>query len=251
VTWNYLNLRVRTYGTMMIRSQKKRIEWLHWWEKVDLNIPGTGPEFGDKEFDASSNSLQSMNGSDSDNVRKKKRYRKFNKKFDLKIPISFKVGDQFLDTHVFKQVLKTHAVQQRFDYLYKHNDTSRVSAIYKEEHCEWRIHAYIDVTQTCTQIKTYYPTYVCGNQYINTRCDVKYLVRTYKKDFKDDPMWISYALKERVKRDLNINVPIAHCYQAKREALHQLFGSHSKQYRLTRRYAMTIHSTNPGSSAYI
>jgi hypothetical protein len=65
----------------------------HWWEKVDLNILGKGTEFGNKESDASSDGLRSMDGSDSDNVRKKKRYRQFNKKFDLKISISFEVGD--------------------------------------------------------------------------------------------------------------------------------------------------------------
>jgi hypothetical protein len=142
-------------------------------------------------------------------------------------------------------------VQQGFDYLYKHNDMSTVSAICKEENCDWRIHTSIDATRTCTQIKTYYPTHVCDNQYVNTRCDVEYLVHTYKKDFKDDHMWTPYALKERVKSNLNINVSIARCYRTKREALCQLFGSYSKQYRLTRRYAMAIHSTNPSSSAYI
>jgi hypothetical protein len=129
--------------------------------------------------------------------------------------------------------------------------TSRVSVICRQEHCEWRIHASIDTTRTYTQIKTYYPTHVRGNQYVNTRCDVDYLVRNYQKDFKDDPTWTPYALKERMKRNLNINVSIVHCYRVKREALHQLFSSHSKQYRLTRQYAMVIYSTNPGNSAYI
>jgi hypothetical protein len=67
-------------------------------------------------------------------------------------------------------------------------------------------------------------------------CDVDYLIHTYKKDIKDDLTWTSYALQQRVKRDLNIDLPIACCYKAK-EILHQLFASHSKQYRLTRRYA--------------
>ena len=129
---------------------------------------------------------------------------------------------------------------------------SRVNTICKHSsRCDWWIHASTDATQTCTQIKTYYLNHNCGAQYECRRCDVEYLVRTYKKDFKDDPTWTPYALKERVKRDLNINVPIARCYRAKREALLQIFGSHSNQYRLTRRYTMAIHSTNPGSNTYI
>ena len=71
------------------------------------------------------------------------------------------------------------------------------------------------------------------------------------KDFKDDPTWTPYALQQKAKRDLNIDVPIARCYRAKKETLHQIFGSHSNQYQLTRQYALAILSTNPGSSAYV
>ena len=171
----------------MMRSRKRRMERLTGGKKVDLNIPGNEAKFGDKEPDDSSDGLQSMDGSDSDNVRKKKRCGQFNEKFDLKISIEFRVGDQFRDTHVFKQALKTFVVQHGFDYVYKHNDTSRVRAICRQKHCYWRIYASTDATRTCTQIKNYYPTHIYGAQYDCTRCDVEYLIRTYKKDFKDDP----------------------------------------------------------------
>jgi hypothetical protein len=78
-----------------------------------------------------------------------------------------------------------------------------------------------------TLLKTFYPTHICCNTYENTRYDVEYLVHIYK-DFKDDPTWTPYALQQKLKRDLNINVPIASCYRAKNDALHQLFGRHSK-----------------------
>jgi hypothetical protein len=54
---------------------KEKDGMAHLWENVDLNILGKGVEFGDKEFNGSSNGLHSMDGSDSDNVRKKKQYR--------------------------------------------------------------------------------------------------------------------------------------------------------------------------------
>ena len=73
------------------------------------------------------------------------------------------------------------------------------------------------------QIKIFYLTHVCSNPYKNTKYDVKYLVCTYKSSFKNDPTWILYALQQRVKRDCNIDVPIAHCYRTK-EALLQLLG---------------------------
>ena len=42
----------------------------HWWEKVDLGMPGDEAESRDKEPDDSSNGLRSMDGSDLDNVKK-------------------------------------------------------------------------------------------------------------------------------------------------------------------------------------
>jgi hypothetical protein len=130
----------------------------------------------------------------------------------LTISVTFALGDQFTDAYSFKRALKTFAVQNGFDYYYRHNDLGKVSVVcreHKERDCKWRIHVSIDATRTCLQIKTLYSTHTCGNQYENTRCDVEYLVRVYRKDFKDDPTWTPYALQQRVKRDLNIDVPIA------------------------------------------
>jgi hypothetical protein len=183
-----------------------------------------------------SDGLASLGDSDFNGVKRKK-YRQFNEKHDLTIPVKLALGDQFPDAYSIKRALKTFAVQNNFDYHYRHNDLGRVSAIcreHKQRDCKWRFHASIDATRTCFQIKTLYPTHNYGNQYENTRCDVEYPVRVYRKDFKDDPTWTPYALQQRVKRDLNIYVPIARCYRAKKEALHQIFGSHSNQFRLTR-----------------
>ena len=84
----------------------------HWWENIDLGVNETGADLGDKEAAKnSSDGLGSLQGNDSDDVGRKKRYRQFNEKFDLNIPINFKLGDVFLDTYVFKRASKTQAVQ--------------------------------------------------------------------------------------------------------------------------------------------
>ena len=217
-------------------------------DKVDCNIGEKGAKIGDQESDDESDGLASLQGNDCDDVeRKKKCYKQFNEKHDLKISMTFDIVDQFVDTYFFKRALKTYAVQNEFDYNYKHNNISGVSAVCRERHCAWRIHAFIDATRTCIRIKTFYPTHICGNQYENTIYDVEYLVRMYKKDFEDDPTWTLYTLQQRVKRDLNIDVPIACYYRAKNEGLHQLFGSHSKQYCLTRGCASALLRINPSS----
>jgi hypothetical protein len=193
-----------------------------------------GAEVGDRQADEGNESdgLASLEDNDSDGVKRKK-YNQFNEKYDLKIPVKFALGDQFTDAYSFKRALKTFVVQNGFNYYYRHNDMGIVSAVCrerKEKKCKWRIHASIDAIRTCFQIKTLYLTHTCGNQYENTRCDIEYLVCVYKNDFKDDLTWTPYALQQRVKRDLNIDVPIAYCYRAKNEALHQIFCNHYNQY---------------------
>jgi hypothetical protein len=64
----------------------------HWWENIDLGVNETGADLGDKEADNSSDGQGSLQGSDSDDVGRKKRYRQFNEKFDLNIPITFELG---------------------------------------------------------------------------------------------------------------------------------------------------------------
>jgi hypothetical protein len=45
----------------------------NWWDKVDCNIGEKGVEIGDKESNDQSDGLASLQGSDSDNVEKKKK----------------------------------------------------------------------------------------------------------------------------------------------------------------------------------
>jgi hypothetical protein len=94
-----------------------------------------------------------LQDSDSNSVgKRKKKYRQFNEKHDLKMPVMFAIGDQFADAYSFKRALKTFVVQNEFDYHYKHNDMDKVSAICREnseKNCLWRIHASIDAMRTC------------------------------------------------------------------------------------------------------
>jgi hypothetical protein len=53
-----------------------------------------------------------------------------------------------------------------------------------------------------------------------------------------------------VKTYINIDFSITCCCKAN-DALHQFFGSHSKQYRLIRKYTSTILNTNPSNNSYV
>ena len=54
---------------------KEKDGTVNWWDKVDYNIIDMGAEFWGTESDDSSDGLASLQGSDSNDVGKKKRYR--------------------------------------------------------------------------------------------------------------------------------------------------------------------------------
>ena len=110
--------------------RKEREGTAHWWDSIEFNVNEEGAEVEDRQADDvnESDGLESLEDSDSDGVKRKK-YRQFNEKHDLKIPVTFALGDQFTDVYSFKRALKTFAVQNSFDYYYRHNDMGRVSVI--------------------------------------------------------------------------------------------------------------------------
>lgn len=194
-----------------------------------------------------------MDGSDDDELlgRRRRKYRDFHDTHDMRIPIVLEKGLLFSDTSVFKRALKWYAVQNSFDFKYKHNDRIRVTAVCKDEACSWRIHAAVDAKRESIQIKTFIPAHQCGNRYENTRADVEYLSKKYMSNFKDDPTWTPYALQQMVKRDHNIDIPLGRCWRAKKAALKAIFGGHSEQYRHARSYCEAIMKWNPRSSAFV
>jgi hypothetical protein len=132
--------------------RKEREGTSHWWDSVEFNV-NEGVRVGDCQPDEvnENDGLSSLGDSDSDGVKTKK-YHQFNEKHDLTIPVKLALGDQFTDAYELKSALKTFAVQNGFDYYYRHNDLGRVSAICREHErsdCKRRIHASIEATRAC------------------------------------------------------------------------------------------------------
>jgi hypothetical protein len=97
-----------------------------------VNEEGVG--VGDRQADDvyESDGLTSLEYTDSDGIKRKK-YKQFNEKHNLKISIMLVIGNQFTNTYSFKRTLKTFAVQNGFDYYYMYNDMGRVSVVCREQ----------------------------------------------------------------------------------------------------------------------
>jgi len=189
--------------------------------------------FGDDVVESDYPDSDSLISLDSDEEEgdqpRKKRYPEFNAVHDMNKNITFTVGHIFKDRHDFRRALKLYAIQNRFDFVYKHNDRVRVTAVCKEN-CGWRIHASLTSNKGSFQIKTFHSTHECGSNYYNNKVDMNFIANRYKANFRDDPTWTIIALKEQVHRDYNVEVPIMRCYYAKKMAINQVNGSYEEQY---------------------
>jgi hypothetical protein len=73
--------------------RKEREGTSHWWDNVEFNVNEEGAGVGDHQADDvnESDGLASLEDNDSDGVKRKK-YKQFNEKHDLKIPVKFALG---------------------------------------------------------------------------------------------------------------------------------------------------------------
>ena len=80
------------YDSDEVRKERERTT--HWWDNVEFNVNEEGLGVGDSQADDGNESdgLACLEDSDSDEVKRKK-YKQFNEKHNLKIPVTFALGD--------------------------------------------------------------------------------------------------------------------------------------------------------------
>jgi hypothetical protein len=57
------------------------------------------------------------------------------------------------------------------------------------------------------QIKTFIFTHNYGTYHENKKANANWIADQYLEDFRDNPTWTTYDMRERIKRDYNIQVP--------------------------------------------
>lgn len=75
------------------------------------------------------------------------------------------------------------------------------------------------------QIKPFIKEHTCGAQYENRKCNVEFLAHQYLPNFRDQSTWSVSTLKDQVRRDFDIDVPLHCCYRAKRLACMLVHGN--------------------------
>ncbi|KAG8378803.1 hypothetical protein BUALT_Bualt07G0022900 [Buddleja alternifolia] len=168
--------------------------------------------------------LRSLRGSDNDNEV----YEVWNddmerRKVDLFAGLKFETRKQY------KEVLKAWVVRKGWDVIFLRSEKRKVTVICKNGY-EWRIHASPIMGSITFQIKS-----IKGQHFYNFRTDNKQA--TYKNIGKriqhfinDNPNEGLVSLKNKIRRDVQIEYSLHKVYRAKRYAVELLRGDLKEQY---------------------
>ena len=193
----------------------------------------------------------------------------FNPKVDFKKNVELKKGIRFESVQDVRKAIRHHAIMNRYDYYFLHNNTRRVSVyckhrckcplkygryiqcICEEQKCLFRIHRRKLKLEETWQIKSMTSEHSCGFHSANPKVTSEFLAERYLDHFRDDPnLKLKYFMK-LILRDIGVSVKYHKAYYAKVIALHMIHGSALEQYRRVWDYAAVVRKYVVGSAAFV
>jgi len=126
-------------GDNVVRKEREETnKWFRTWDNASTSKDEGDPINDPNAESDDSETFHSMDSEEEEDEgkgprRRVRRYPEWRPKWDLKDIITLIVGLKFSNPTEFKEMLKVFAVQNSFDYMYKHNEKMRVSAKCKKK----------------------------------------------------------------------------------------------------------------------
>ncbi|KAI3956441.1 hypothetical protein MKX01_016854, partial [Papaver californicum] len=123
------------------------------------------------------------------------------------------VGMQFMDKDDFKKHLRGYSIKKGFRYKLKPNDNERIKVIckfHKSQDCKFFIWASVTTGEPTFTVRRFNLKHTCKtdhksmNKAANAQFEAEYL---YDKLKREDPMSLTYSLKDQFFTTHNTNVP--------------------------------------------
>ncbi|KAL4348876.1 hypothetical protein GQ457_17G016030 [Hibiscus cannabinus] len=163
-----------------------------------------------------SDSLYSVDESDSDGPCRKQRFPEFNTTVDISNP-NFKVGLLFATKQVLREAVKMYSIKNRYSVRLKRNDSRKIQPVCKAG-CPWVLWASpVVLKEPCGtwQIKSLVAEHRCLKEYKNPNITSKFMAKQYLDAFNIDPNYSAKSLKQAVFKDYSIHVHLSKCCRAK------------------------------------
>ncbi|KAF7135905.1 hypothetical protein RHSIM_Rhsim08G0208800 [Rhododendron simsii] len=190
---------------------------------------------------------ESPYSSDDDNSRPKhNQFKKFRTEHDMEDP-KFVLGLIFLSATVFKDAIKQYAIKNQKNVKIVKNDKKRVK-VKCEAGCPWVIYATKVLGEESYQVRTFKKKHKCGVSYTNRNINSAMIAKKYMLDLRNNPSMPITSFKERVKKELKVDVSKSQLYRAKTKAALLIYGNDIAQYGMLWEYCEELRRSNPGST---
>ncbi|KAG8362987.1 hypothetical protein BUALT_BualtUnG0016300 [Buddleja alternifolia] len=153
--------------------------------------------------------LDALRGSDEEDER----YAVWNDDME-KRGVDLFVGLQFATRKKYKEVLKDWVVRRGCDLKFLKSERDKVTAICKNG-CDWRIHASPVMKTSTYQIKSIKEKNICNHRTDNMQADYKYIGKRIQHFIKDNPIEGVESLKNKIRRDVQVECSMHKVYRAK------------------------------------
>ncbi|KAG8370974.1 hypothetical protein BUALT_Bualt13G0039000 [Buddleja alternifolia] len=125
---------------------------------------------------------------------------------------------QFPIRKKYREILRDWAVRKGWDLKFLYNETAKITATCKHG-CDWRIHASPIMKTSTYQVKSLRGSHTCAHRYQTRQANYKYLGKRIENIIRDNPMEGLESLKNKIRRDVEVECSRDKLYRAKRYAL--------------------------------
>ncbi|KAL0282520.1 UNVERIFIED_CONTAM: hypothetical protein Sangu_2944400 [Sesamum angustifolium] len=161
--------------------------------------------------------------------------------------VDLAVGMKFETRAKFRDVMRDWAVRRGWDLKLVKNEKHLILATCKNE-CNWKLRASSVMKSTTFQIKSIKGKHTCAHKVENKQANYKYIGKRLESFVRDNPNESLQSLKNKVRRELQIEVSDYKVYRAKKYALELIRGDVKEQYARLYDYCHTVVKHNPASS---
>ncbi|XP_021737519.1 uncharacterized protein LOC110704038 [Chenopodium quinoa] len=191
---------------------------------------------------------------------------------DFKKPIQLVKYQKFINNTAVRKALRVHAIENRYEYWYLHNDSSKITIQCRKRcQCKWnakkcslptctcvggrRCHFRVvvrrSVNQDFWQIKRLNLKHNCLRVRSNHNLTAEYLAEKYIEDFRSDPGLKIKAFRRKVLGDLRIEITYSKAWMARARAKLMIYGSASEQYARVWDYGKVVIKHSPRSGCVV